>query len=277
MKKFISYLILTAALALTLLPLVYTITSSFKSNMEIMTNPGQLLPETFTLDNYREAWTNSNFNVGRMLWNSTYYTVFNVIVTMTLSAMGGYVFARGNFRGKKLIFTCFVSLMFIQTGGISIYAVFQVLNAVHMTSSIWALMLTTVFGVPIVNIYLVKGYIETLPRALDEAAQIDGCGFFRIFYTIILPLLKPIMATVGILAFQASWNDYLMPTIFTISLPKQQTLIVGLMAMKNSSGAATSWNLMLAGSVIALLPVLAAYAIGNKYFVSGLAAGAVKG
>lgn len=277
MKKFISYLILTAALALTLLPLVYTITSSFKSNMEIMTNPGQLLPETFTLDNYREAWTNSNFNVGRMLWNSTYYTVFNVIVTMTLSAMGGYVFARGNFRGKKLIFTCFVSLMFIQTGGISIYAVFQVLNAVHMTSSIWALMLTKVFGVPIVNIYLVKGYIETLPRALDEAAQIDGCGFFRIFYTIILPLLKPIMATVGILAFQASWNDYLMPTIFTISLPKQQTLIVGLMAMKNSSGAATSWNLMLAGSVIALLPVLAAYAIGNKYFVSGLAAGAVKG
>ena len=277
MKKFISYLILTAALALTLLPLVYTITSSFKSNMEIMTNPGQLLPETFTLDNYREAWTNSNFNVGRMLWNSTYYTVFNGIVTMTLSAMGGYVFARGNFRGKKLIFTCFVSLMFIQTGGISIYAVFQVLNAVHMTSSIWALMLTTVFGVPIVNIYLVKGYIETLPRALDEAAQIDGCGFFRIFYTIILPLLKPIMATVGILAFQASWNDYLMPTIFTISLPKQQTLIVGLMAMKNSSGAATSWNLMLAGSVIALLPVLAAYAIGNKYFVSGLAAGAVKG
>ncbi len=277
MKKFISYLILTAALALTLLPLVYTITSSFKSNMEIMTNPGQLLPETFTLDNYREAWTNSNFNVGRMLWNSTYYTVFNVIVTMTLSAMGGYVFARGNFRGKKLIFTCFVSLMFIQTGGISIYAVFQVLSAVHMTSSIWALMLTKVFGVPIVNIYLVKGYIETLPRALDEAAQIDGCGFFRIFYTIILPLLKPIMATVGILAFQASWNDYLMPTIFTISLPKQQTLIVGLMAMKNSSGAATSWNLMLAGSVIALLPVLAAYAIGNKYFVSGLAAGAVKG
>lgn len=277
MKKFISYLILTAALVLTLLPLVYTITSSFKSNMEIMTNPGQLLPETFTLDNYREAWTNSNFNVGRMLWNSTYYTIFNVIVTMTLSAMGGYVFARGNFRGKKLIFTCFVSLMFIQTGGISIYAVFQVLNAVHMTSSIWALMLTKVFGVPIVNIYLVKGYIETLPRALDEAAQIDGCGFFRIFYTIILPLLKPIMATVGILAFQASWNDYLMPTIFTISLPKQQTLIVGLMAMKNSSGAATSWNLMLAGSVIALLPVLAAYAIGNKYFVSGLAAGAVKG
>ena len=176
MKKFISYLILTAVLALTLLPLVYTITSSFKSNMEIMTNPGQLLPETFTLDNYREAWTNSNFNVGRMLWNSTYYTVFNVIVTMTLSAMGGYVFARGNFRGKKLIFTCFVSLMFIQTGGISIYAVFQVLSAVHMTSSIWALMLTKVFGVPIVNIYLVKGYIETLPRALDEAAQIDGCG-----------------------------------------------------------------------------------------------------
>lgn len=242
-----------------------------------MIQPGRLFPETFTMDNYREAWHSESFQVGRMLWNSTYYTVFNVFVSIALASMGGYVFARGHFRGKKLVFGCFLSLMFIQTGGISIYAVFQVLNAVHLNSSLGALMLTKVFGVPIVNIYLVKGYVETLPSALDEAAKIDGCGFFQIFYKIILPLLKPILATVGILAFQGSWNDYLMPTIFTITKPEQQTLIVGLMAMKNSSGAASSWNLMLAGSVIALIPVLAAYAIGNKYFISGLAAGAVKG
>jgi len=89
--------------------------------------------------------------------------------------------------------------------------------------------------------------------------------------------LLPILATVAMLSFQGSWNEYLMPTIFTVSQPSQQTLIVGLMALKSSSGAATQWNLMLAGSVIALFPVLVAYAFGNRFFISGLSAGAVKG
>ena len=125
--------------------------------------------------------------------------------------------------------------------------------------------------------YLVKGYVDTLPYELNEAAKIDGASFPRIFFTIMLPLIVPIMATIGILAFNGSWNNYLMPTVFTLTRPKQRTLIVGLMALKNSAGAATQWDLMLAGSVIALIPVLCAYIFANKYFVSGLAAGAVKG
>ena len=92
-----------------------------------------------------------------------------------------------------------------------------------------------------------------------------------------MPLLKPILATIAILSFQGSWNDYLLPAIFTTTKPEQRTLIVALVALKNSSGAATNWNLMLAGAVIALFPVLVAYGIGNKYFISGLASGAVKG
>ena len=92
-----------------------------------------------------------------------------------------------------------------------------------------------------------------------------------------MPLLKPILATVAILSFQGSWNEYLLPTIFTQSVPKQRTLIVGIVALKSSGEAASSWNLMLAGSTLTILPVLIAYAIGNKYFISGLANGAVKG
>ena len=129
----------------------------------------------------------------------------------------------------------------------------------------------------IVQIYLVRGFINSLPKALDESAEIDGCGFFGTFVHIIFPMLKPIIATIGILSFQGSWNEYMMPTLFTLTRPEQRTLIVGVMALKSSGEAASSWNLMLAGTTVALIPVLVAYAIGNKYFVKGIASGSVKG
>ena len=167
--------------------------------------------------------------------------------------------------------------MFINMGGITIYATFNVLKAVHLTQSLSSLVIMKLFGVPIINIYLVRSYVKTLPYELDEAAKIDGCDFIGIFFRIIAPLLLPLFATIGLLAFQTSWNDYIMPTIFTISRPEQRTLIVGIMALKNSGENAANWNLMLAGSVVAIVPILIVYIFANKYFVKGMVAGAVKG
>lgn len=252
--------------------------ASFKTNAEIMTHPEALLPLEPTLDNYKIAMTTGNFNIPRMFWNSTYYTLLSVLITITISSLTGYVFARGgNFPGSKFIFAMFSSLMFINMGSITIYAVFKVLDIVHLSDSIWGLIVMKVFGIGVVNIYLVRSYIRTLPIELDEAAKIDGCGFVSIFFKIIGPLLKPVLATISILAFNGSWNDYIMPTLFTISTPHQRPLIVGIMALKNSGNAASNWNLMLAGATVALIPILVAYGVGNKYFVEGLAAGAVKG
>lgn len=272
-----SYIFLAAMTLITLFPIIYTVLSSFKSNTEILAYPERIFSHNPTFDNYITAWNSPDFNVGRLLFNSIYYTLANVVAVILVSSMAGYVFARGNFKGKKVIFACFASVMFIKLGGISVYATFKILNFLHITQSLPALILINLFGVPIVNIYLVKGYVDTIPKAIDEAARIDGASFPKIFFKIIMPLLKPILATVGILAFQASWNDYLMPTIFTVNIPSQRTLIVGLMALKNSGGSATQWNLMLAGATIALAPVIMAYTVANKYFISGLAAGAVKG
>lgn len=277
-KKTIIYIFLCAVLFVTILPVIYTIFASFKTNSEIMTHPETLFPLEPTLDNYKAALTTGSFNIPLMFWNSTYYTVLTVIITITISSLSGYVFARGgNFPGSKVIFTVFSSLMFINMGSITIYAVFKVLDIVHLSDSLWGLIVMKVFGIGIVNIYLVRSYIRTLPYSLDEAAKIDGCSFIGIFFKIIGPLLKPIIATISILAFNSSWNDYLMPTLFTISRPEQRPLIVGIMALKNSGNAASNWNLMLAGATVALIPILIAYAFGNKYFVEGLASGAVKG
>lgn len=273
----VTYFILIAMAAITLFPIIYVISASFKSNSEIMVHPERLFPVSPTLDNYKQAWNSGNFRIGNMLWNSLYYSVICVVITMITSSMGGYVFARGEFPAKKVIFAVFSSLMFVSIGSITIYPLFDILDIFGLAHSLWGLIVMKMFGVSIINIYLVRSYVNTLPKALDEAAEIDGCSFFGIFARIMLPLTKPIMATVGILAFQGSWNEYLLPTIFTLTRPEQRTLIVGVVALKNSGQAAASWNLMLAGTTVALIPVLLAYAVGNKYFVSGIAAGAVKG
>lgn len=275
--KVISYIILSVVAAATLVPIIYCVLSSFKTNMEIMVSPENMIPEQFTLENYKEIFTSKDFNVPRMLWNSTYYTIFSVVVCLVSSSVCGYVFARGNFKGKKLIFSVFASLMFINMGTITIYPKFQILSIVHLNRSLFGLMALKFFGIPIVNMYLVRGYILSIPKELDEAARIDGCDYLGIFIRIIAPLLTPILATIGILSFQASWNEYLMPSIFTMGIPEQTPLIAGIVALKTSGGAASQWNLMFAGTTIAIIPVLIAYCVANKYFVEGITAGAVKG
>lgn len=275
--KIVYYVILVIVAVITLTPILYTICGAFKTNSEILANPENMFPKEPTFDNFITAWNSKNFNVKTMTWNSIYYTLISVAITILTSSMGGYVFARGDFYGKKVIFAILTSLMFISLGGITIYPTFEVLNLLGLSQSIWGLLVMKVFGIGIVQIYLVRSHILTLPKSIEEAAEIDGCGFIGIYFRVIMPLLKPILATIGILAFQGSWNEYLMPTIFTMSRPEQRTLIVGVMALKNSEEAASSWNLMLAGATISLIPVLFAYAVGNKYFVSGLASGAVKG
>lgn len=270
----ITYAVLLLVLVIVVFPIIYTVLASFKTNKELLTS-ASLLPIQWTFDNYITAW--NELEVWRMLINSLIYTTWNVAFAVCTSVMSGYVFARGHFPLKNIILYAFTCLMFIQLVGVGVYPTFELLNMIGLTTGLFSLMLTKVFAVQIVNTYLVKGYVNSLPTALDEAAKIDGCSFFGILVRIIAPLLKPIIATMIILGFNGSWNDYMMPTIFTLTEPAQRTLIVGITALKSSSGAASQWNLMLAGSAIALIPVLIMYACCNRYFVSGLSAGAVKG
>lgn len=272
-----AYIVLTAVLLVTLFPLIYTVSASFKTNSEILANPAAIFPESPTFQNYIDAWNSDVFDIKRMTFNSIYYTVAIVAATLVTSSMGGYVFARGQFRGKSFWLAAFSLLMFFSMGSVTVYPLLKILNFLHVPKSLPGLMIVRMLGVNIINIYLVRSYVYSLPVGIEEAAEIDGCGFAGIYLRIILPLLKPIMATIGVLAFQGSWNDYLMPMIFTLSNPKQQPLIVGVVALSNSGESAASYNLVFAGTTIALIPVLLAYAVGNKYFVSGLAAGAVKG
>lgn len=270
-----SYLILL--LLLIMFPILYTILSSFKTNTELLAYPGNIFPKEFTVDNYIQAWGSKDFPVLRMFFNSVWYTCASVFITIMISSMTGYVFARGNFPGKNIIFTVFAALMFVSLGTITMYPNFQVIDFLHLPKSLITLLFTRCFGIPIANMYLVRGFIAGIPREIDEAAKIDGCSFFKIYTKIIFPLLTPILATIAMLSFNSSWNEYMGPMIWTMTKPEQRTLIVGIVQLKSTGAVAASWNLMLAGTTITLIPVLVAYAIGNKFFVQGITSGAVKG
>ena len=245
--------------------------------MEFMVSPDSVIPKEFTLENYKMLFNSMDFDLPLYLINSAYYTIIGVLFSLLNAVLGAYVFSRGEFPFKKGLFALYGSLIFITVGSISIYPTFDVLQFFCIPRTLNGLLIVKLFSVPVVFIFLIKGYIDSIPKEIDEAAKIDGCGFIKILFSIILPLLKPILATVTILSFNGLWNEYLMPAIFTLTKPEQRTLMVALIDMKNSSEGSTSWTLMLAVSAIAILPVLLTFVLCNKYYVKGLSEGAIKG
>ena len=272
--KVTAYLFLTCVLVAVVYPFMYSFFGSFKGMSEILTS-GKMLPEKFNFDSYVKAWKTANFSV--YTWNSVWYSGMVVIAALITSTMGGYVFGRADFKGIKVIFAIFTSLMFITLGTSSMYPRIQILKFLGLNDTLWGLVVMQFFGVHITNIFLVRGFVNSLPRALDEAAEIDGCNFIQTFLFVILPLLKPIIATIGIFAFTNSWNDYLMPMVVTLSNPAQRPLSVGLIALKSSAEAATAWNLIRAGAMISAIPMVLVFLFFSKFFIKGLVSGAVKG
>lgn len=270
----IKYTFLILLFALVIYPFVYAFVCSFKTTQEVLTG-SSFLPEKMQYENYSKAWVTANFS--KYTFNSFWYSAVSVVSALFTSATGGYVFERGEFRGKKIIFAMFTGLMFVTLGTANMYPQLEILQVLHLNTNLWGIVVMHFFGVNITNIYLVRSYLAGIPRELDEAAEIDGCSFIKTFFLIILPVLKPVMATVGIFAFGTAWNDYLWPMIVTLSNPAQRTLAVGMIALKGDANAAASWNLILAGAMISAIPMTIVYLIFNKYFIQGVAAGAVKG
>jgi len=268
------FAVLGLVFIISIFPVLYTILGSFKGNMELLTS-NSLFPRKFVLDNYVQAWNMANFE--KYTLNSIIMAGSIVFGTIFTTTIAGYVFERGRFPGKEFLFGMVVSSMFVSLGSLTLYPTYMIAKFLHINKSLWGVVIIRVFGLNVTNLFITRSYIRTLSPEIDEAAKVDGCTFFSTFTRVIFPLLKPLIATIAILEFRHSWNDYLMPMVFTMSNPDRMPLIVGVMNLKGSGEAASSWNLMLAGSSIALVPMIIVYLMFNRYFIEGLTAGAVKG
>lgn len=269
----VAWAFLTAVLLFTVYPVAYALIGSFKTNFEL-TLGGRFFPEKWMFSNYVEAFTKGNF--GQYTLNSVLVSTIVTALALVTASMAGYVFARREFPGKRLVMTLYMAFMFISLGSVTLYPLYMLLSRVGLTQSILGMALVMTGG-QAANVFLINGFIRSVPRELDEAAYIDGCAPFQVFRIMIIPMIRPILAVVVLFSFRTSWNDFLTPLIMTIGKTNLRTLTVAVVQLKYSANAAAEWHIMLAGASIALIPVLIIYAFTHKQFIAGLTAGAVKG
>ncbi len=256
-------------------PVVYIIFGSFKGNQELLMGGMNILPKKFVFSNYVDAWNQANF--ARYTVNSLYLSVGVMVLTLIVTTMAGYVFSRKKFKFKELLYSIYIAFMFVNVGSVTLRPLFELAVKVNMNQSLISVILISAGSIQATYVFLSRGFVSSLPKSMDEAATIDGCSFFQIYYMIILPLLKPLIATVGLLSFRAGWNEYILPLVFTMSNDAMRPLTVGVVMLKNSGDGTAAWNIMFAGATISIIPIIIIYMFSSKYFIDGITAGAVKG
>lgn len=273
--RLLLWVLLVVLAVLTIFPVIYIVLGSFKANAELLVGGTNILPSKWVFSNYSDAWKQANFATYTM--NSIFLALGVMLVSLLTSTMAGYVFSRRDFKGKELIYGLFVMFMFINVGSVSLRPLFELAVKLKMNQNLLSVIFISAGGGQATYIFLCRGFVNSIPKELDEAAKIDGCTFFQTYRLVITPLLKPVMATVALLSFRQGWNEYIMPLVFTMTNDKLRPLTVGVNMLKNAGDGTAAWNIMFAGATIAIVPMLAIYCAFSKYFMNGITAGAVKG
>jgi multiple sugar transport system permease protein len=259
-----------ALLALfALFPLLWMLSVSFMHPGEASALPPPLLPREPTLANYRELFERAG--MGRYLLNSFLVACAITFLSLVFNLAAGYAFAKLRFAGRERVFQTLLAALVIpaQVAMIPLFLIMKWLHLVNTYGGVIVPAMATVFG-----IFLVRQYARSIPDELIEAARIDGAGEWRIFATIVLPLMKPIVVTLAIFTFLASWNDFMWPLI-VLSDQAWQTAPVALAALSREH--VQDNELMMAGSVVTILPVLALFLALQRHYLEGLLLGSVKG
>jgi raffinose/stachyose/melibiose transport system permease protein len=250
-------------------PFLWMLSAGFKTNDEIFSGLS-LIPADPQPQNFERAWIDAR--IGDYFLNTVIITVGSILIVLVSVAMIGYVLGRFQFPGKKLIIVLFAVTVFLPEG-YTIIPVFELINRLHLANTLAGVTLAQAGGAHVVMVLLFAGYFAQLPKELEEAAVVDGAGFFRVFWEIMLPLAKPIVATTIILQFMHSWNAFLQPLVLTLSRPDLRTLAVGIYAFQGEFY--TDWSGMAAAATISLAPIIIVFLLLQRYFVEGIA-GAVK-
>jgi len=267
--RWLIYLALVIGVVVTLFPFFWMVTSSFKTQGEILRNPTGLFPQDPTWENYATWFT--QLNIQKFFFNSVLVAVVTVLGNLVFCSMVGYALAKMDFPGKRLLFVL-VLICLMTPGVVTFVPLFVLVSKIGLVNTYPALILpflTTPLGV-----FLMRQFMMGIPDPLIEAARIDGAGDFRIFARIVIPLCGPPLATLGILTFLASWNNFLWPLVAAQSEDKY-TLPVAL-ALYTTGQDATDYGLLLAGSVLVVGPIVLLFVCLQRFFTQSIAATGVK-
>ena len=252
-------------------PFVWIVSSSLKTNTEFIVSGFKLLPDKAQWANYARAWETGHFST--YFGNSVIITCSTVAIVIVMCALTGYALGRVRFPGYKLFVLAITATMFIPKG-YTIIPIYQIIKHLGLLNTMPGIILAESSGAHVLFILLYMTYFQNLPKELEEASEMDGGGFLRTFFRVMLPLAKPIVATTAIMQFIWTWNSFFVPLIFSLNKPELRTLAVGMYAFAGEH--TIDWSGMAAGASIAVVPVIVVFIVFQRFFIEGIS-GSVKG
>ena len=264
-KKRFGNILLFAALSCgaftMILPLLWMIATSFKESAQIFEYPPKWVPSPFYFKNYLELWEVMPF--ARFFLNSLFVSACVTMGQVTTSSLAAYSFARLSFPGRDRIFFGYLSTMMIP-GAVTMIPVFILMKFLGWADSYYALIIPGMFSA--YGTFMLRQFFMSIPKDLEDAAKIDGCGYFQIFWHVALPTSKSALASLTVFTFMGNWNSFMWPLIIIDTMEKK-TLPIGLASFQGMYS--TNWSLLMAGSVVVLLPVLILFVLTQRFFKDG--------
>ena len=260
---------LVAVAVATLTPLLWMVSASFMSPGESNAFPPRLLPHHATLQNYVDLFT--RLNLARYFLNSAMVAVAATLISLLVNSMAGYAFAKLRFRGRERVFQVLLAALVIpgQVGMLPLFLMLKSMGLVNTMAGVVVPFMAGIFG-----IFMIRQYALSIPDDLLDAARVDGAGEYRIFWTIVLPVIRPILVTLAVFVFLSAWNDFMWPLI-VLSDEAKYTLPVALASLSGEHVQDT--ELMMAGSVLTVLPVVILFISLQRAYIRGVMMGSVKG
>lgn len=265
----ISLIIMSTYVLLISYPIINMVMSSFKSTRDILRTPFGL-PSEFSFHNYKVLWIDKHFDVYFM--NSILITSFSMIFVVFFGSMASYGISRYKFKGNTLVYMLFLSGIMLPLKA-AVIPLFMIIKGMNLINTRWSVIfIFMAMGIPS-TVFILSGFMKTVPKEMEYAARIDGCKDFSIYSKIFMPLSVPSIALVTIYNAVPIWNDFFFPLVFLQS-EKAKTLPVGLSSFFGQNS--TNWSLLFTGLSLAIVPMIIIYLFMSKYFIKGLTAGAVK-
>lgn len=260
--------VLAFCAAVILFPLLMLLNTALKSPAEFLAAPTGLVPQ-IRFDNFARAW--QEVNMGRYLVNSVIYTVCTVVLGCIITTLAAYPISREHFGASSALYLFFISGLFLPTSFIP--TVF-LMKKLALINTAWGYVILKTAGMIPLAILILTGFIRSVPRELDEASVVDGCGYFRYVFSILIPLIQPALATISILTAIGVWNDFLDPFLF---LPKKDLRPVTTGLYMFFGQYATDWTTLTAAVLIITLPMIVLFGFMQRYIISGMVSGSLKG
>ncbi|MDA3972555.1 carbohydrate ABC transporter permease [Enterococcus thailandicus] len=273
MSKVMAFCFLLVMGIVWMIPLLYGVLTSFKSEMELMTAGFKLLPIEWVLTNYTELLVNnSSTPLVKWFFNSLFISVSHTLLVLVVVSFSAFAYSRLSFRGKNGLFSFLLATMMFPSV-VNLIPLYKIVDSLGWVNTPLAMIVPGAAGV--FNIFLVKQFMDNIPKDFDEAAQIDGASEWTIFRRIILPLIKPVLLVVALFAFTGSWNDFLWPSIVFNDIEKMP-ITSGLQLLQGMYQAQPT--LLMAGALVAIIPTFILYLFAQKYFLQSMSLSAgVKG